>query len=146
MEVIAAFFTDVIAVQVAGGRYVEGEARMLTWFPLRLIRTTGGTMNQDQAAITGRGLSPAYHRRPQLRQTNCMMETPVCMSTARSGQRNPSHLQHRMRSLFLVLEGMGLSFMSLSYATTTEWSTRETATGSHLLGKPLEAKGITNSW
>ncbi|HKC94952.1 MAG TPA: hypothetical protein VKB81_13130 [Nitrospira sp.] len=47
-----------------------------------------------EAAVTGRGLSPECHRRPQLKHAYWRIETPVCMSMTLSAQGSPSHFQH----------------------------------------------------
>src|SRR5687768_7508836 len=52
-----------------------------------------------QAAITGRGLSPACQRRPQLKHAYRRIETPRFMSMALSARRVPSHFQHRIGTL-----------------------------------------------
>lgn len=77
-------------------------------------------MSRDQAAMSGRGLSPAYQRRPQLRQTNCWTETPVSMLIAVSELSGPLHFQHRMTG-----RGSIRSMTASLYARLTKWSTRE---------------------
>jgi hypothetical protein len=47
-----------------------------------------------EVAVTGRGLSPECHRRPQLKHAYWRIETPVCMSMTLSAQGSPSHFQH----------------------------------------------------
>jgi hypothetical protein len=46
-----------------------------------------------ETAVSGRGLSPECHRRPQLKHANWRIETPVCMSMTLSVQGSPSHFQ-----------------------------------------------------
>src|SRR6476620_10482975 len=54
------------------------------------------SMAVAQAAVTGRGLSPACQRQPQLKHAYRRIETPRCMSMALSARRVPSHFQHRI--------------------------------------------------
>jgi hypothetical protein len=49
-----------------------------------------------EVAVTGRGLSPECHRRPQLKHAYWRIETPVCMSMTLSARGRPSHFQHRV--------------------------------------------------
>ena len=49
-----------------------------------------------EAAVTGRGVSPECHRRPQLKHAYWRIETPVCMSMTLSARGRPSHFQHRV--------------------------------------------------
>jgi len=49
-----------------------------------------------EAAVSGRGVSPECHRRPQLKHAYWRIETPVCMSMTLSARGRPSHFQHRI--------------------------------------------------
>ena len=49
-----------------------------------------------KAAVSGRGVSPECHRRPQLKHAYWRIQTPVCMSMTLSARGRPSHFQHRV--------------------------------------------------